>query len=132
MTEFAAQLKSFPNFYALQGASVDEIERAERTLGTHFADDYRDYAMTYGVASFAGHELTGVCKPKRLNVVEVTAEQLKSNPYVPRDWYVVEEAHIDGIVIWQTPKGEIYQTVAIAPGQRINNSLIEYVSSIHF
>lgn len=130
MADIVALIRNKPDFYALQGATGIEIEKAEQTLDTHFADEYRSYVSAFGVASFAGHELTGVCKPRRLNVVEVTLEQRMLNQNIPEDWYVVEEAHIDGIVIWQSPCGDIYQAAADAPGRKIYCSLMDYVSAI--
>lgn len=123
-------IRNKPDFYALRGTTDIEIERAEQILDTRFADEYRSYVLSFGIASFAGHELTGICKPKRLNVVEVTLEQRMLNQRIPGDWYVVEEAHIDGIVIWQSPNGEIYQAAVDAPGRKIYDSLMSYVSAI--
>ena len=130
MADIVTLIRNKPDFYALQGAADIEIESAEQILNTQFADEYRSYVSSFGVVSFAGHELTGVCKPKRLNVVEVTLEQRILNQKIPGDWYVVEEAHIDGIVIWQSPSGEIYQAAADAPGRKIYCSLMDYVSAI--
>ena len=130
MVDIVKLMRNKPDFYALQGAADTEIENAEQILNIRFADEYRSYVAAFGVASFAGHELTGVCKPKRLNVVEVTLEQRVMNQKIPADWYVVEEAHIDGIVIWQSPSGEIYQTMADAQSRKICGSLLEYVSEI--
>lgn len=31
-------------------------------------------------------------------------------PRIEASWYVIEEAHIDGIVIWQNELGHVYQT----------------------
>ena len=83
-----------PDFYAMKGASEDDIKMAEQTLGLHFAADYRKYIAAFGVASFAGHELTGACKSKRLSVVDVTIEE-RGNITVPANWYVLEQANID-------------------------------------
>lgn len=130
MTDIVNMMKNKPDFYAMQGAGDMEIKRTEQMLGTHFADEYRGYLSAFGVASFSGHEFTGVCKSKRLNVIEVTREQRSQNQEIPCDWYVVEETHIDGIVIWQSSAGEIYQTVGETPGRKIFNSLTEYVSAI--
>lgn len=130
MADIVTLIRNKPDFYVLQGATGIEIERAEQILDTCFSDEYRSYVSAFGVASFAGHELTGVCKPKRLNVVEVTLEQRTLNQKIPGDWYVVEEAHIDGIVIWQSPSGEIYQAVADMPGRKIYGTLAEYVTAI--
>ena len=89
-----------PAFHARSAASNEEIAAVENVLGLRFAQDYREYVATFGAASFAGHELTGICKSDRLNVVTVTMEE-RNNMVVPADWYVLEQANIDGIVVWQ-------------------------------
>ena len=43
-------------------------------------------------------------------------------------WYVVEEANIDGIVIWQDSDGTVYQTMPNSECKAIANSLMEYIS----
>lgn len=74
-----------------------------------------------------GHELTGVCDIPRLNVVNVTVEAREYNPLVPLEWYVVEEAHIDGIMIWQSQTGEIYQSQPGVTPEKIADSLADYL-----
>lgn len=108
------------------GASSEQVKAAELELSVIFAPDYHEYVKAFGAASFAGHELTGVCTSKRLNVVTVTQEERKSTS-VPLDWYVIEQANIDGIVIWQTASGVIYQTTPNGFAKELCKSLSEYV-----
>ena len=49
------------------------------------------------------------------------------NPFVPDDWYVVENAGIDGIIIWQDKTGRIYQSMPNGQKEYIANSLAEYL-----
>ena len=84
MNDIATKMQRKENFCALNGASDKNIQNAEITLGLQFAQDYREYVAAFGAASFAGHELTGVCGSKRLNVVPVTLEE-RSNTTVPLD-----------------------------------------------
>ncbi len=130
MHSIVAIIQNKPDFYALHGATDSEIEKAEEILGTQFTEEYRNYVSSFGVASFAGHEFTGVCKPKRLNVVDVTIEHRRLNPSLPEDWYVIEETHIDGITIWQSPKREIFQVVSENDIKKINNTLEEFISGL--
>lgn len=84
--------------------------------------------LAFGIAVFAGHELTGICDRKRLDVVRNTFNQRELNLFIPKDWYVIETLDIDGVVIWQDGSGKIYQTV---PGGRrilIADSLREYIA----
>ena len=115
-----------PAFHARSAASNEEITAVENVLGLRFAQDYREYVATFGAASFAGHELTGICKSARLNVVTVTMEE-RDNMVVPADWYVLEQANIDGIVVWQNSAGAIYQTVPNTNPKKLCESLAEYI-----
>ena len=86
-----------------------------------------DSMRYYGAASYYGHELTGICKAARLNVVDVTQDERQYNS-VPVDWYVIEQTNIDGIVIWQTASGTIYETCPGSEADKICDSLEEYIS----
>ena len=84
MADLINSLSSLPDFYSLTGASGEQIAQAERALSLRFADDYRQYVRAFGAVSAAGHELTGVCASKRLNVVEVTLSARAVQPAVRR------------------------------------------------
>ncbi len=128
MKDIIMSIKNKPLFVGLEGASVETVSKAERSLGVCFAKDYREYVCNMGVASFQGHELTGLCKSARLDVVTVTMYERNINPTIPKDWYVIEQTNIDGIVIWQNELGEIYQTIPGLKPTKICDSLIDYVN----
>lgn len=115
------------DFVSLTGASSQDIADAAKILGVQFAEDYIEYVTKFGAASYYGHELTGVCKAKSLDVVGVTISEKEFND-VPADWYVIEQAHIDGIVFWQAADGKIYQTAPHRNAEMICESLTEYVN----
>lgn len=127
MTEIVQKLRSFPAFHALSGVSAKQISNAEKALALRFADDFREYLLAFGIASSDGHEFTGICNSKRLNVVDVTLAEKKIIPDVPQDWYVLEEANIDGIVIWQSSIGEIFQTQPGRKPMKIADSFCDYL-----
>ena len=60
-------------------------------------------------------------------MVYVTKKQWDKNIYADHLLYVIEETHMDDIVIWQNAKGEIYQTAPNAKPIKICDSLAEYV-----
>ena len=103
--------------------AAEETNESKHYLGTVVN---REYVAAFGAASFAGHELTGVCGSKRLNVVPVTLEE-RSNTTVPLDWYVLEQANIDGIVLWQDRSGAVYQTAPHIKPRKFCGSLAEYI-----
>ena len=127
MNDIIAILKSKTIYNKRNKANENDISLMESQLSVCFSVDYKLYLKEYGYIVYDGHELTGFCKVKRLNVVDVTLEEQSINPLVPTDWYVIEQLHIDGIVIWQTSTGEIYQTAPAAKPKKICDSLAEYI-----
>ena len=127
MFDIIKKLRTEPELCAMSGASGEQIEQAERALSLRFAVEYREYLSEFGVASACGHELTGICASPRLNVVDVTISERLSNQTIPSDWYVVEQANIDGIIVWQSGIGEVYQTTPNASPVFLCKSLFEYL-----
>lgn len=106
--------------------SMEQIYEAELRLELSFSEEYRQYLHEYGAVSFYGHELTGICSSKRLNVVDVTMTERKYTD-VPDDWYVLEQGNIDGIVIWQATNGSVYLTAPGRKARKIADSLFAYI-----
>lgn len=127
MSDIIKRIQTKPNFCMLSGASLEQIEQAEKALSLKFADEYREYLTAFGVASIYGHEFTGICSSSRLNVVSVTISERINNSTASTNWYVVEQANIDGIVIWQSSTGEVWQTVPNKPPEKLCRSLCEYI-----
>ena len=119
---------SYSDARFIKGVSAKTINEAQNSLELKFSKDYYIYIRKFGIASVNAHELTGICKSKRLNVVDVTKANRELFNDIPDDWYVIEEAHIDGIVIWQSTDGKIYQTMPGREPIMIAESLAEYIS----
>lgn len=126
MNDIIKTLKYAPDFIGGRGRSDKEIESAEKELGINFASDYKTYLKEIGLACFDGHELTGLSQDPRLDVVHVTKDQRENNPEA-KNCYVVEEANIDGIVIWQDKDGKIYMTEENSKPRLIADSLLDYI-----
>ena len=120
-------LKAKPEYIGANGRSDEEISRAENALGISFAKDYRKYLSAIGLACFDGHELTGLTKTARLDVVSVTMEKREQFGDFAMSLYVVEEANIDGIVIWQSSDGAVYEATPNSKAKKIASSLSEYI-----
>ena len=129
MSTIVEALKGKSDFFCEKGASEEEIRNAEASLGLCFADDYKLYLQHYGSVSCGGHELTGISVDKSLDVVLVTKQNLSKNPAITIPLYVVEETHIDGIVIWQASTGEIFQSEYKSAPIKVFDSLVEYAST---
>ena len=128
MTEFVRILKNFDDYFVTEGTDAKSVEDAEQALSLKFAKEYVQYLKECGVASADGHEFTGLIKSKRLNVVDVTETARKKNVNIPLDLYVVEELQIDGIIIWQSEDGKVFQTVCNGKPEMINSSLADYIA----
>lgn len=126
MEDIIKTLKNAQDFIGGRGRSDKEIESAEKELGINFAPDYKIYLKEIGLACFDGHELTGICEDPRLDVVHVTKDQRENNPE-SRSLYVIEEANIDAIVIWQDFLGKIYMTEGNLEPKLIANSMTDYI-----
>lgn len=122
-------IKELPDLLALKAASKTEITDAELQLRVTFADEYKEYLLVYGAILATGIELTGITKSEYRNVVSCTKQEWGLNPLVPRSMYVVENAGIDGIIIWQDGAGTIYETSPNIAPKQIANSLEEYIVS---
>lgn len=127
MKGIVSKIKGMPGFRMISGVSEEKIDEAEKELGVRFAGEYRDYLSEFGVATFEGHEFTGICNSKRLNVVDVTKEERNLNPDIPEELYVVERSNIDNAIIWQSPSGEIYQSIPNQKTMIISESLQDYI-----
>ena len=127
MNDLISCLKNKPMFIGSKGASNAQIAEAEEQLTVSFSKEYKHYLTAIGFAIYEGHELTGICKAKRLNVVDVTLSERNLTHDVPNDWYVIEQLNIDGIVIWQSTTGEIYQTSPNTEPEKICESLADYI-----
>ncbi len=127
MNNLITLIQSKPDFYKLNPASDEQIINAESELSLTFSEDYKVFLRAFGVASFGGHEIVGICNSSRLNVVEITKENKIKNPNIPSDFYVIEELNINGIIILQNKNGEVFQTLGQEKPVKIANSLIEYI-----
>ena len=127
MTGLEELLSNMKNVYHLEGATEDSISSAQFELGLSFADDYRDYLRQYSLLSYESHELTGLCKSDRLNVVSATKREKEDNSYISSDMYLIEQIGVENLTIWQDSKGNIYSVEYQKPPVLICNSLIDYI-----
>ena len=127
MSSVIEELKNAPDYIGGTGRTEDEIRDSENLLGVKFAADYRCYLKEIGLACFDGHELTGICKATRLNVVDVTLLQ-RARIAETNFLYVIEETGLDEIVIWQNSNGIVYLSSSNKAPQKIYSSLREYIA----
>lgn len=127
MTQIIEVLKSYSDLIHGKGATEIQIFNAEEQLSLKFTEEYRKYLSAFGLVIFDGHELTGIGDIERTNVVTVTRNQKRINLMISKDWYVIEEANIDDIVIWQSANGTIYKTQPGLRPKKIAEKMSEYL-----
>ncbi len=127
MEDIIEVLSKLEDFAFVKGVSENDIAKAEENLGVQFAPDYKQYLAEYGLASADGHELTGIVKSPRLNVVDVTIKLRKKFKNVPVDAYVLEKVGIDKLVIFQTSDGSVYKATPESQFIKVADSLSEYL-----
>jgi len=125
---FADVLRNKTDFIGSNGRSKANILKAENELCVQFASDYFEYLEKIGLASIGNHELTGLTKDTRLDVVAVTKECRSIYGPATKLWYVIENPGIDGIVIWQDSDSVIYKSSFLTIPTKIADSLTEYLA----
>ena len=128
MIDIIESLKKKETFFTSKGASAQQIKEAENELGLQFAKDYVRYVSAFGIASYANHELTGICQSERLNVVAVTRHCRDLINTVGNNWYVIEQTNMDGVLVWQNEDGTIIQTSLGNEPVILCHSLTEYIN----
>ncbi|MFR0901714.1 MAG: SMI1/KNR4 family protein, partial [Anaerobutyricum sp.] len=82
------------SFIGSSGRTKEEIQQAEEELCICFAAEYHEYLERIGLASVEEHELTGLTKDIRLDVVAVTKEYRALYGPDTVSWYRSYEAEI--------------------------------------
>lgn len=108
------------------GASEEQILRAEKRLELKFPEEYKDYVKEFGAISFLGNEWTGLNVDGYLNVVNMTEDERALNEFFPKKYFVIENIGVDRMLIISDEKGKIY-TIQYDKIKFLCNSLSEYL-----
>lgn len=106
------------------------IEDAQATLNIQFSAEYKDFVKYIGALVFSGNEIFGTVPYPSLDVVSATLHARECDKSFPQSMYVVSDLHIDGILILQNSKGEIYQYTPFKFCKKIFDSLSDFIMSI--
>ena len=128
MSSIVTVMAQLPSFRMRAPACLEQIDAAEKALGLQFSEEYREYLSAFGAASIYGHEFTGICAAKRLDVVVVTMYERERNRQIANDYYVLEQLNIDDVVIWQAQNGNIYRTIGDSEPMKICDSFCNYIN----
>ena len=122
-------IENLPDLLSLKPARDKDIKAAELKLNLKFAEDYIAYIKKFGAISFKGSELTGVVDAPRLNVVNATLKERELNKSLSlnKELYVIESLGIEGVLILQNAKGEIFELKVNGEPEKIFDNLGEYL-----
>ena len=130
MEKIISTIEKLENLRYLEPATNEQIDIAQKQLGLHFSEEFRQYIQRYWAISAKGVELTGITASPRLSVVEVTKSERELNK-IPNDLYVIENIAIEGILLLQSSSGEIYELSQNAKIQKKYNSICDYLETEH-
>ncbi len=130
MSKIIDAINSLEDLLPLKAATSTQITDAELQLRVSFSEEYKEYLRVFGAIMADGIELSGITKAEHRSVVALTKKERKLNPKVPNTMYVVENPHIDGIIVWQDTSGNIYKTLPQNSPKKIAKSLAEYIEKI--
>ena len=119
-------IEKYDDFISGKGADISDIENAENLLNIHFADDYKEYLIKYGMAMANGHEITGIGFVENDDVTKETIKQRLLNQNCEK-LYVIENPNIDSVIIWQDESGSIFRTIPGSDPIKTANSLADYI-----
>ena len=126
-TDITTTINSLPDLLSLKKATEEMINSAEEELDLTFADEFKKYLREFGAIIADGIELTGIANSEHRHVVPVTKEAWNLNPNIPHKFYVIEDTHVDGIVIWQEHSGKVYRSAPNSQFVLIANSMKQYI-----
>lgn len=129
MSNIVQVVNSLPKLLALRPADETQINDAAIQLRISFAEEYKEYLAAFGAILADGIELSGIAKADHRSVVVLTQKEWGLNSKVPHNMYVIENTHIDGIVVWQDASGVIYQSRPSMEPVKIADSLSDYLVS---
>ncbi len=95
----------------LAPASIEDVSEAEKKLSLEFADEYKEYLLSFGAVWSDIIALSGIIDDEDYEVVALTNKLRLMNPQVPLGFYAIEDVGVDGLVIWQDKTGAVFQSI---------------------
>ena len=109
---------------------TDIIKVINSKDGVIHGKETSNYIKQFGCMVIGSREITGISSQENYNVVSTTKAQRNYNKNIPENSYVIEQLNIDGIIIWQSSNGEVFQTSPNTAPMKIADSLVEYIQSL--
>lgn len=101
-------LKSVPDANFAQPNNILEIQEAEKALGIHFPIEYVDMLLQTGALKCPLLSACSVGVGSYHNVVDQTIQQRVKHG-IPKEYFVLEQPPVDGIVLLQREDGQIFE-----------------------
>ena len=130
MSNIIFTIKKLPEMESFLPVSNEIIESIEEKLKIKFAEDYKEYLLTFGAVCSDIISISGICDDSYMNVIDLTLDAKSVNEQIPKNFYVIEDIGVDGLVIWQDETGAIYQSIPFRAPEKIYNSLSEYLEYV--
>jgi hypothetical protein len=123
-------IKKLPEMESLTPASFEQIEEIENKLNLEFAYDYREYLEVFGAVCSDIIAISGISDDPYINVLDLTLKARLANEQIPLNFYVIEDAGVDGLIIWQDKTSAIYQSIPSSAPEIIHNNLSDYLEYV--
>jgi hypothetical protein len=131
MSKIIDTLNNLPSPKNAYGSlNINQISLAEAKLNLHFSSEYKEFLQYVGALVFKGNEICGIVPYPSLDVVSETTKAREHDSAFPKSMYVISSLHIDGILILQNEKGEIFQYIPLQFTKKIFGSLAAYLESL--
>lgn len=121
-------IEKLPEMQYFFSASEEDVFKAEKELNLVFADEYKKYLLAFGAVQSDIIAISGIIDDYDYNVVNLTKKLKLSNKNIPDNFYVIEDVGVDGLVIWQSSDGTIYQSIPNSKPVKIFGSLSEFLN----
>lgn len=126
MSTIIGKINKIDKLYHAQGCSFKQLKEAQNELGVNFPDEYMDIVKEFGAISFYGTEWTGLNVNGYLNVVEATKNERNMNSSFPKDFFVLENQGIDGLIVVCNEKGQVF-SLCYDKLTKIHDSIVSYL-----
>lgn len=120
------KIRELPDLSTKVEANKSQIKSAEEKLGLRFSDDFKEYVSNFGAIRFYATEWTGFNTDDYCDVVKTTLEARQLYDNFPKDMFILEDLHIDSLLILSDSQGRIYQWQN-GNLEKIHNSIEDYL-----
>jgi hypothetical protein len=123
----AERIKEIAIYNTSFGCTDKDIDRAEKTLGIKFPQDYKEVLLNFGYVDFGTHKWTGLNVKGIDNVVKATLKARKENKDFPSNCFVLENSDLNSRKVIVNENEEVFLIQSDLLEKQSNN-LIDYLT----